>query len=146
MSDFLYTKLRVFGREVEIMTPKHRPDAQWEHTLAFYAAYNELRQREADALQKINSYAADMLRKPVKVGSRENPARLTRGSKYLHNEKLWRPALPLDRWHAPKPNSDRQARLAALKISGKDYAPDSVGWKNDGVTRVMFRLDSYKEG
>lgn len=130
MSDFIYTKITYAGDSIEIMTPKHRPDAQHEHTLAYFAAYNELRKREADRVRPSNDYAADLLEKPIEMYSRENPARLTRGSAYMGNQRLWRPVMPVQYWNAPKPLSDRQAAANAVKIEGKakagKYTPNAI--------------------
>jgi hypothetical protein len=130
MSDFIYSKITFGGESIEIMTPKHRPDAQHEHTVAYFAAYNELRHREADKVRPINDYIADMLDKPVELYSRENPAGLTVGSTYTGDKRLWRPAMPVKYWSAPKPLSDRQAAANAARIEGKakagKYAPKAA--------------------
>lgn len=130
MSDFIYSKVTFGGESIEIMTPKHRPDAQHEHTLAYFAAFNELREREADRIQEINSYIADQLREPWKPYSRENPGGLTVGSSYTGDKRLWRPAMPVQYWSAPKPLSDRQAAVQASKIEAKakagKYAPKAI--------------------
>lgn len=129
MSDFLYSKITYAGESMEIMTPKHRPDAQHEHTLAYFAGFNELRRREADRVESSNDYAAEKLREPWKIYSRENPGGLTTGSDYKGDKRVWRPAMPVQMWSAPKPLSDRQAHANAVKIEAKakagKYTPKS---------------------
>lgn len=110
MSDFIYTKITAFGNSIEIKTPKNLPDAQHVHTLAYFAAYSELRHREADRVRSFNAYVADLLDKPIKIYSRENPAGLTLGSSYTGDKRNWRPALPIERWKPVK------ARLVPGKI------------------------------
>lgn len=149
MSDFIYTKITYAGDSIEIMTPKHRPDAQHEHTLAYFAAYNELRKREADRVRPINDYIADMLEKPVKMYSRENPAGLTTGSSYTGDKRLWRPAMPVQWWSAPKPLSDRQAAANAAKIPAKakdgKYAPKiATGDQRAAFEDVLFEITEEK--
>jgi hypothetical protein len=126
MSDFIYSKVTFAGDSIEIMTPKHRPDAQHEHTLAYFEAFNELRRREADRVQEINSYVAGKLREPWKIHSRENPGGITTGSKYRGDQRLWHPTLPLQMWTAPKPLTDKQARAKALKIGSKSHQGDFI--------------------
>jgi len=143
MSDFLYTKITAFGQSIEIMTPKNRPDAQHEHTVAYFAAYTQLREREADRVQEINSYIADQLRKPVKPYSRENPAGLTVGSSYTGDKRLWRPALPVEYWKAPQPLSAKQAASKRAKILARaaagDYAPkNAYGDHREAFTELTF--------
>lgn len=144
MSDFIYTKVTFGGESIEVKTSKSTPDAQHEHTVAYFAALNELRHREAERVRPINDNAADGLDKPIKIYSRENPAGLTTGSDYMGNKRNWRPALPLQRWTAPKPNSDKQAAIAAAKIPAKVAAGKYVpvvwgGWpEKTDVTREMF--------
>lgn len=130
MSDFIYSKVTMFGQSIEIMTPKHADDAQHRHTIAYFEAFNELRRREADRVQEINDYAAENLRKPWKIHSRENPGGLTIGSSYMGNKRNWRPALPVQWWSPLKPPTDKQARLNADKViknaaDGK-YLPKAV--------------------
>lgn len=142
MSDFIYSKITVFGQSIEIMTPKHRPDAQHEHTLAYFAAYNELRAREADRRAADGTYSEEYniapLRKPVKIYSRVNPSGL-RQSPGWGTSTPWRPALPVDWWHAPKPASDRQARknadMVKTKIASGTYVPRS-DWSTPGAQRT----------
>lgn len=152
MSDFLYTKIRMFGQEKEIMTPKHLPDAQWRHNLAYLAAYNDLRAQEADRREADGTYSReyhiDPLREALKIGKPDNPFRYKIGSRYENNERLWHPAMPVDWWHAPKPNSDRQALKAARTIAGKDYAPkvdDWIMWKRSTTERADYQLIAFEE-
>lgn len=126
MSDFIYSKVTFAGDSIEIMTPKHRPDAQHEHTLAYFEAFNELRRREADRVQEINSHVADQLRIPWKIYSRENPGGIRTGSKYRGDQRNWHPALPVKMWTAPKPLTDKQARANALKIGSKHHQRDLI--------------------
>lgn len=119
LSQNIYSKISFAGDSIEIITPKSTPDAQHVHTVAYVAALNELRHREADRVREINDYAADQLDTPVKIHSRENPAGLIRGSKYRGTDRIWRPALPLVRWEAPKPPSDKQSRANAIKLQAK---------------------------
>lgn len=130
MSDFIYSKVTFGGESIEIMTPKHRPDAQHEHTVAYFEAFNDLRRREADRVQEINPYIADQLRVPWKIYSRENPGGITVGSTYTGDKRNWRPALPLKPWTAPKPLSAKAAAVKRAKITadakaGK-YQPKAV--------------------
>lgn len=144
MSDFIYSKVTFAGESIEIMTPKHRPDAQHEHTLAYFEAFNDLRRHEADRVESFNDDAAETLRVPWKIYSRENPSGLTRGSKYMGNQRLWRPTLPIKMWKAPKSVTDKQAAINAAKIPEKIAAGEYVpvvhgGWPSrTEVTREMF--------
>lgn len=147
MSDFIYSRVSMFGDSIEIMTPKHVDDAQHRHTIAYFEAFNELRRREADRVQKFNSYVADKLREPRKIYSRENPGGLLVGSKYTKDERVWRPALPLVHWSPPKPLTDKQARAKADVViknaaSGK-YVPKS--WYFQGQHNEAFKNVTFEE-
>jgi hypothetical protein len=140
----LWTKVCAFGRCTEITTPADLPDAQKTHTAEFVKAMTELRRREADRRAADGTYdreyQIDPLIEPWK------PPTLKTGSKYDGTERLWKPALPVDWWKPPRPVTDKQARINAAKILGRDYVPRSSGWWGDGsaVTRDMFEV-TYEE-
>lgn len=145
MTDMIWSRVQAFGDSIVIETPKDAPDAQHVHTVKFFAAINELRRREADRVHDFNEWAAEHLYKPLEIYSRENPGGLIRGSKYLGNERIWRPVLPFQRWKAPKPLNDKDARIKAQKIRDKDYAPRSPGTMPTEATPDKFQLISWEE-
>lgn len=145
MSDFIYSKVTYAGDSIEIMTPKHRPDAQHEHTLAYFEAFNELRRREADRVESINDYVAEQLRVPWKIYSRVNPAGLTLGSSYTGDRRLWRPALPVQWWSAPKSLSDKQALAAARRIEEKARAGKYAPKNATGSVVEAFEAVTFEE-
>jgi hypothetical protein len=119
MSSDIVTTVSAYGDSIEIRTPKDEVDAQHQHTLKFFAAYNELRRREAD--RQYNDWSRQQFA-PVAMHSRENPAGLFTGSDYKGDKRMWRPVLPLATWSAPKPLSDRDALKRARQLHGKEQS------------------------
>lgn len=145
MSDFIYSKITFHGESMEIMTPKNVDDAQHRHTLAYFAGFNELREREAKRVESINSYAAEQLRKPWKIYSRENPGGLTTGSSYMGDKRNWHPALPVVWWSPPKPLKGKslanKVDSIMKKVAAGEYKPRAIYPNHDqdlAFTDVTF--------
>lgn len=139
----LHTKVCAFGQCTEITTPADAPDAQKIHTARMIKAMTELRRREADRRAADGTYDHEYSIAPLIEPWKPEP--LKTGNKYDRTEQAWRPALPVDWWKAPRPVTDKQAKINAAKIPGRDYVPRSSGWgSGTKVTRDMFDV-TYEE-